>query len=131
MVSIAQVEGGRIDPVLNNLINRVDNIATPKIEDLKDLLRKNAKVLEMRSGSDIVAHFFTDLQGDVLVLECMLGKAVNGVDPCEILVEYAEQEAKRVGVSRIQIHTKRTGVVRKFLNLGFDCVQFVIEKQIQ
>jgi hypothetical protein len=61
----------------------------------------------------------------------MLGKSINGVDPCEILTEYAEKEAELVGASRIQINTKRAGVVRKFLNLGFESVQFVIEKQIK
>lgn len=131
MVSIRQVDAGQIDPVLDNLINRVDNIVTPTREDLKELLSKKGQVLEMKAGQDVVAHFFTDIQDDVLVLECMLGKSVNGVDPCVILVEYAEKECERLNLRAIRINTKRTGVVRKFLNLGFESVQFVIEKEIQ
>lgn len=130
MTTIQQVSGDRINPVLDALINKVDNIEKPTIDELKELLSKNAKVLEMKSGTDIVAHFFTDIDGDTLVLECMLGKAVNGVDPCVILVEYAEREAKRLNLSKLRINTKRGGVVRKFISLGFDSVQFVIEKSI-
>lgn len=131
MISINEVESGNVNPVLENLINRVDNIGKPTLSDLQELLKKNAKVLVMKSGDDVVAHFFTDIDGETLILECMLGKSVNGIDPCVILDEYATAEAKRLGLSKIRINTKRPAVVRKFLTMGFDSVFFTIEKSIQ
>lgn len=131
MVSINEVKGAGITPVLHNLINRVDNIVQPTFDELKTLLSKSGKVLAIKSGGVVIAHFFTNQTTDTLVLECMLGKAVAGIDPCVILNEYAEQEAKRLNLSKIRINTKRAGVVRKFLDLGFDSVEFVIEKTIQ
>lgn len=132
MATVQEVEKDQVDLVLENLLKNVDNIIQPEKADLLERLKTGtSKLYKMTHGEDTVADFFITVENKTLILECMAGKAINGVDPCKILNEWAEYYCKHEGLNKIQINTKRVGVVKKFIGLDFSISQFVIERQIQ
>lgn len=132
MVSVANVSPDNIDKALWNLLNLVDNIDTPKTEDLKDLIALDkGKLLEMKTPEGgLIAYFFVSIEGNSLILDCMLGDGKGEVDPIKALITYGEKLCESRGLRKLIVNTKRAGVAKRFINLGFSVKYISLEKEI-